>query len=210
MTEVQPTYHVQRSPEWYVSRLGNVTASRMADIMPLTRGGESAARKNYMMELLCQRLTGEIAASHTSQAMDRGIELETVARSMFELATGLTAIETGAVAHKDIPRFSASPDGLVGDGSLIEIKCPNTAQHVDFLITRKIPLRYQWQMLAQMACTGRDKCYFVSYDDRLPDSLALAYEVFLADGQRMNDMISQVKAFLSELDRLESSLGSTK
>lgn len=193
----------QRSEEWFARRLGKVTASRVADVMAKTRSGYGASRKNYMMELLCQRLTGQQQEGFCSAAMQRGTELEPVARSAYEIDTGNMVEECGLVAHPDIPMFGASPDGLVGDDGLLEIKCPNTAQHVEFLRTGVADARYQWQMLAQMACTGRGWCDFVSYDDRLPEPLAYRCVRFERDEARIAEMTDEIRQFLAELDALE-------
>lgn len=193
----------QRSEEWFAARLGNVTASRVADVMARTKSGPAAARTNYMMELLCQRLTGRQEESYTSAAMQRGTDLEPVARSAYEVMTGEVVAESGFVVHPEIDGFGASPDGEVGDKGLIEIKCPNTAQHIQFLRTGKPDGRYLWQMHAQMACTGREWCDFVSYDDRLPESLAFAHIRIQQDMAKTREMIAGVQQFLKELDALE-------
>ena len=192
----------QRSTEWFSARLGKVTASRVADVMAKTRSGYGASRKNYMMELLCQRLTGNIEVSYQNAAMLRGTELEPVARAAYEIETGETVTEVGFVAHPEIDNFGASPDGLLGDEGLIEIKCPNTAQHVEFLRTGKIDDRYRLQMTAQMACTNRNWCDFVSYDDRLPEELAYKRVRYMLDEKKHDEMIKEVVLFLDELDAL--------
>ena len=196
----------QRSEEWFAARLGKVTASRVADVMSRTKTGPAAARTNYMMELLCQRLTGRHEEGFTSAAMIRGTELEPVARSAYEVLTGEIVAESGFVVHPDIVGFGASPDGEVGDKGLIEIKCPNTAQHIQFLRTGKPDGRYIWQMYAQMVCTGRQWCDFVSYDDRLPEPLALAHTRIHLDQDRADKMLAGVRAFLDELDDLEQEM----
>ena len=193
---------IQGSDEWFQFRLGKVSASRVADIMAKTKSGPAASRVNYQMELLCQRLTGEREESFVSTAMQRGTDLEPIARSAYEVATGIMVQETGAHTHPTISNFIASPDGLCGDDGLVEIKCMNTANHVDF-IRRKIPDgRYQWQMLAQMACTGREWCDFVSFDDRLPEPLQFRHIRFMRDNDRIKEMEIEVGKFLEELERL--------
>lgn len=194
---------IQGTDEWKESRLGMVTASRVADIMAKTRSGESATRKNYMMELLCQRLTGVYSEGFASGAMQRGTELETVARSMFEIQTGLTVEETGSIRHPTIEMFSASPDGLIGNDGLIEIKCPNTAQHISFLVENEIPTKYQWQMRAQMACTDREWCIYCQYDDRVPENMQLLYKKFYRSVEEEGLMLQEINNFLQDLERLE-------
>lgn len=194
----------QRTEEWFTQRLGRVTASALYQVM--TKGG-GATRKNYMMKLLCERLTGTQEDFYQNAAMQRGTELEPVARSAYEIDKGVMTTETGFVLHPTIEGFGASPDGLVGDDGLIEIKCPNTATHVDFLQTGKIDQKYVWQMQAQMACTGRKWCDFVSFDDRLPESLQYKCVRVEFDEEMQKQMEGEVLSFLLELAALEESLG---
>ena len=193
----------QRTEEWFTQRLGRVTASALYQVM--TKGG-GATRRNYMMKLLCERLTGTQEDFYQNAAMQRGTELEPVARSAYEIDKGVMTAETGFVLHPTIEGFGASPDGLVGDDGLIEIKCPNTATHVDFLQTGKIDNKYVWQMQAQMACTGRKWCDFVSFDDRLPESLQYKCVRVEFDEERQKEMEGEVLSFLLELAALEESL----
>lgn len=199
----------QRSAEWFAARLGCVTASRVKDVMASGRGGApSATRKNYMMELLCERLTGQQSGPDLSNkpAVQRGVELEPFACMAYEADKGLMVVETGLVMHPTIAGFGASPDGLVGDDGLLEIKCPNTATHIATMQSERHDPQYEWQMLAQMACTGRAWADFVSYDDRLPEPLQYVCHRFERDFKRIREMESEIKAFLEELSDLEKEM----
>jgi putative phage-type endonuclease len=193
----------QGTNEWHLMRLGKVTGSRVAELMAKTKSGEAASRKNYMMELLCQRLTGKREESFNSLAMQRGTDLEPIARSFYEAANKVMAEESSFVFHSVIKAFGASPDGFVGDDGLIEIKCPNTAQHIDFITTKKPDGKYIWQMQAQMACTGRKWCDFVSFDDRLPERLQFDSVRIWRDDEKIAEMEAEIVKFLDELDALE-------
>jgi putative phage-type endonuclease len=193
----------QGSAEWFASRLGKVTASKVYDVMAKTKSGYGAARKNYMMELLCQRLTGAREEGFTNAAMQRGNDLEPMARGRYEIENDLLVSETGLIDHPELEGFAASPDGVVGDDGLIEIKCPNTATHIDFMKTGKINPRHQSQMTAQMLCTGRDWCDFVSFDDRLPENLEYRVQRYELDKAFAIEMLFEVKKFLDELSALE-------
>jgi len=199
----------QRSAEWFAARLGCVTASRVKDVMASGRGGApSATRKNYMMELLCERLTGQSGGADLSRnaAAQRGVELEPFACMAYEADKGLMVVETGLVMHPTIAGFGASPDGLVGDDGVLEIKCPNTATHIATMQSERHDPQYEWQMLAQMACTGRAWADFVSYDDRLPEPLQYVCHRFERDFKRIREMESEIKAFLEELSDLEKEM----
>lgn len=199
----------QRSAEWFAARLGCVTASRVKDVMASGRGGApSATRKNYMMELLCERLTGQSGGADLSRnaAVQRGVELEPFACMAYEADKGLMVVETGLVMHPTIAGFGASPDGLVGDDGVLEIKCPNTATHIATMQSERHDPQYEWQMLAQMACTGRAWADFVSYDDRLPEPLQYVCHRFERDFKRIREMESEIKVFLEELSDLEKEM----
>lgn len=192
----------QRTPEWFAERLGKITASRIADVVGKTKSGSyGAARKNYMAELLCQRLTGQQEEKFTSAAMQHGTDTEPAARAMYMLETGTDVTETGFIPHPTIAMSGASPDGLAGEDGLIEIKCPNTATHLEFLQSRKPKHEYLLQMQWQMACTGRQWCDFVSYDDRLPEKLAYRCIRIPRDDKLIAELEEEAIKFLTELDK---------
>jgi putative phage-type endonuclease len=193
---------IQGSPEWFAARRGNVGASSVYKVMAK---GEGKVRKKYMIDLLVERLGGEVE-SFTSAAMQRGTELEPIARSAYEVATGQMVAECGFIIHPTIARFGASPDGLVGDRGLLEIKCPDTATHIDTLRSKKPAGQYVWQMAAQMACTDRDWCDFVSFDDRLPEHLQMVMIRVERDEKRETEMLAEIQKFLNELDSLYQEL----
>ena len=136
-------------------------------------------------------------------AVQRGVELEPLARAAYEIDTGNMVTETGCFSHSKIDGFIASPDGLVGSVGSIECKCPNTATHVATIQSGKHDPQYDWQMLAQMACADRDWVDFVSFDDRLPEELQYACFRFHRDEKRIREMEAEVKLFLEELADLE-------
>tara|TARA_R110000868_G_scaffold176318_1_gene413832 strand:- start:1415 stop:2032 length:618 start_codon:yes stop_codon:yes gene_type:complete len=190
----------QRSPEWYAARLGKVTASRVADIVARTKTGYSTSRMNYMAELICERLTGVQGASYASAAMQWGTETEPMARAAYEGTVGALVIETGFVPHNAIPMAGASPDGLIGDDGLVEIKCPITATHIETLLGQSVPGRYNTQMQWQMACTGRKWCDFVSYDPRMPEGMQIFIKRVDRDNVAIAELEREVVNFINELD----------
>jgi putative phage-type endonuclease len=196
----------QRTDSWFSVRLGKVTASRISDVMAKTKSGPSASRKNYLMQLLCERLTGRKEEGFTSAAMQRGTDMEPIARSAYEVDKGVMVQECGFVPCPMIEMAGASPDGLVGNDGLVEFKVPNTATHVDFLRTGQIDSGYQLQMMFQMMCTGRTWCDFVSFDDRLPDQLQYRCVRLMFDESVAVSIHKEVTAFLAELDALEAEM----
>jgi putative phage-type endonuclease len=188
----------QKTEEWFAARLGKVTASRVADVLAKIKSGESASRKNYKMELVVQRLTGKAGESFTNAAMEWGTEQEPFARMAYEAHTGTFVKEDGFVDHPTIEGFGCSPDGIVGEG-LIEIKCPNTANHIETVLENKAPSKYIPQMQCQMACTGAKWCDFVSFDPRVPEDLQLFVVRVERDQEYIDSMEVEVKQFLSEV-----------
>lgn len=190
---------VQGSPEWFAARLGKVTASRVCDVIAKTKNGEAASRKNYMAELIAERLTGVTNESYVNDAMAWGTKTEAEARDAYAFRIDVDVTEVGFIDHPTIPMSGASPDGLVEARGLVEIKCPNTATHLDTLLKQAVPPKYLPQMLWQMGCAGREWCDFVSYDPRLPEPMRLFVKrVSWTDAGF--DLEADVKAFLSELD----------
>ena len=190
---------IQRSEDWFAARCGRVTASRVADLMAKTKTGYSASRQNYMAQLICERLTGKPAESFNSAAMQRGTDKEPEARAVYMLESGEIVEECGLVIHPDMPDFGASPDGLIGVDGLMEIKCPNTWTHLETLKTGKPKSEYLTQMQAQMACTGRKWCDFISFDDRLPEDIAYFCTRIHRDELFIGSMLAEIAIFLSEM-----------
>lgn len=194
----------QRSDDWFTARLGKVTASRVADVVAKTKTGVSASRGNYMAQLIVERLTGKPVESFSSSAMQWGTDTEPLARAAYEMATDTMVEEIGFVEHESIPMCGASPDGLVGDDGLIEIKCPNTATHIETLINNTIDNRYVLQMQWQMACTDRKWCDFVSFDPRMPEALQMKIIRVNFNEMLVADLENQVEQFLNEVqEKLE-------
>lgn len=191
----------QLTSEWFNARLGSVTASRISDVMAKTKSGYAASRQNYMAQLICERLTEMPTESHTNNAMQRGIDLEGKARELYILKSfDCDVQEVGFIPHQTIKNSGASPDGIVNNDGLIEIKCPNTWTHLEFLKTSKPKNQYVLQMQWQMMCTGRKWCDFVSYDDRLPDNLSYKCVRFHYDDKLANEIEIEVIKFLNELE----------
>ena len=190
----------QRTDAWFEARIGKVTASRVADVIAKTKTGYSATRDNYMAQLVCERLTGQKGETFTNAAMQHGTETEPLARLSYEVAQNVLVDEVGFVPHPSIEMAGASPDGLVGDDGLIEIKCPNTATHIETLLSQTVPGKYNTQMQFQMACTGRKWCDFVSFDNRLPHELQLFVKRVPRDDAFIKQIEAEIVQFLAELD----------
>lgn len=196
----------QGSQEWLQERLGHVTASRLADVLATVKTGEAASRRNYRAELVAQRLTGTVEAGYTNAAMQWGTDNEPIARSEYEVRKEVFVDQVGFIKHPTILWAGASPDGLVGADGLIEIKCPNTATHIDTLLSQTIPSQYEKQMLWQIACTGRTWCDFISFDSRLPSDLSFFCKRFNPSMEQIKEAEQAVITFLAEVEETLSKL----
>ena len=190
----------QRSEEWFRARAGKVTASRVADVIAKTKSGYSTSRDNYMAELICQRLTGNLGDSYQNAAMVWGTNTEPFARAAYVSAKGVGVEEVGFVPHPTLEDAGASPDGLVGHEGLLEIKCPLTSTHMNIMLEQEIPTKYHVQMQWQMACTGRLFCDFVSFDPRMPENLQLYIHTVDRDNRMIANLEAEVAKFLSEME----------
>lgn len=195
----------QRSPDWFAIRCGRVTASRIADLMAITKSGYSTSRANYRAQLVVERLTGTVEPSFCSPAMQHGIDTEAEAREAYRQHMLCAVEEIGFVEHPSL-FAGASPDGLIADNGLVEIKCPITATHIDTLLSASVPDKYAKQMQFQMACTGRAWCDFVSYDNRLPESMRLFVQRVTRDDGAIAKIEAEVASFLDEIDEMVARL----
>jgi len=191
---------IQGSEAWFEARLGKVTASRVADVIAKTKSGYSTSRDNYMAQLICERLTGQKGESFTNAAMQHGTDTEPLARSAYEAHADVMVEEVGFVQHPKIKMAGASPDGLVGLFGMLEIKCPNTATHIDTLLSQTVPTKYITQMQWQMRCCERQWCDYVSFDPRLPQDLQLFVKRVEFDAAYVATLEEEVNLFLKELD----------
>jgi len=192
----------QGSAEWLASRAGKVTASRISDVLAKIKSGEATARRDYKAQIVAEILTGKPQEEgFVNDAMRWGTENEPFARAAYEVARGVLVDQVGLVLHPEIDRAAASPDGLANEG-LVEIKCPKTATHLDYVLAGVVPEKYRNQMLWQMACTERQWCDFVSFDPRLPQDLQLFVVRMERDDKAVKEMEKEVRKFLDEVDEV--------
>lgn len=193
----------QGTGAWFNQRTGKLSASRMAGAMSfLKNGNESAERKKLKIEILCERLTGDIVPKYVTNEMQWGIDKEPAAKETFEGATGLIVSDLGWVPHPRIENLGASPDGLCSDGCLIEVKCPNTVTHMTWMLAGEVPQEYIPQMTLQSACMGHIPVWFCSYDPRLPEKQQLFIKKFEPTLQQIEEVETMAVNFLSEVDAM--------
>jgi putative phage-type endonuclease len=200
----------QGSPEWMALRIGKIGGSRVADVLTEGRGGaESLTRKKYKNELIRERLTGKKLDTYKTPAMQRGIDLEPMARAWYEVKYNTFVDQVAIVLHPTINGAQCSPDGLVeATNSLIEIKIPNPENHLDNILTGGKQLeQYYDQVQWQLACMPeKEFCDLVSYDPEMPDHLQGFVKRIYRDDEYINNMQNAVIAFLSEIETIVNNL----
>jgi putative phage-type endonuclease len=202
---------IQGSDAWHQIRLGKITASRIANIMTKVKTGESAYRKRAKFEIIRERLTGRRIESYKTALMQRGIDLEPLARAKYEHVKNVMIDQIAFVNHPTVPMAGASPDGLIGDHALLEIKCPSPENHLGHLIDDGADLvaTYNAQCQWQLACMP-DRKYvdLVSFDPDQKEHLQLFIkrlykdEVWIAEAEKeviaLNDEIENIILKLEE------------
>ena len=196
----------QNTPEWLQQRLGHVTASGVADVMAKGKAGESLTRAKYKIRLVTERMTGQIQESFTNAAIEWGKEQEPYAAAAYEAKYGVLTDTIGFCKHPTIEWLGASPDRLVGDDGLIEIKCPNSQTMVQYILDGRVPGDYYKQIQCQLWVTDRQWCDFVAYDPRLNKRNQLLVIPVERDIEMISLMEQEVVKFLSEVEALINQL----
>lgn len=202
------TLHViseqQRDAEWFAVRIGCLTSSRIADALARRKRGDGDLQKriDLRLELAVERVTNKNSEHYVSYWMERGTELEPLARAAYELRKDVEVQQIGFVLHSDIQWAGCSPDGLVGDSGLVELKVPKPMTHAEYLLGECVPELYKPQMMWQMACTGRKWNDFTSYCPDFPAPLDLFVCRLERDDARISEMEVEARKFLQEVEAL--------
>lgn len=200
----------QKSGDWLRARAGRVTASQMCKVIArLKNGGEAAPRFNYRWQLVAELLTGEVHESYVSPEMEWGTETEALARAAYEIEHDCDIQQVGLVLHPENERMGASPDGLIGAFGCVEIKCPKSATHLQYLLGKVCPEDYIPQVQWVMACTERKWCDFISFDPRLPKRLQMFVVRVPRDEKYIAGLQFEAVQFLAEVDAIIEQLGAT-
>jgi putative phage-type endonuclease len=192
---------VQRSPEWHALRLGRLCGSRAADMLAVgAKGQPLASRANLRVQLVLERITGRTQeATFVTDAMQDGIDREEVARSVYEVLSGNATRLVGFVSHDEL-RAGCSPDAMVSDDGILEIKCPIQATHWEYMKSGLVPDKYVKQCVHNMWITGAQWCDYVSFNPDFPDPLHARIVRVNRDARVMANYEAQVRKFLAEVD----------
>ena len=205
---------VQGSPEWMALRVGKIGGSRVSDVLTEGRGGaESLIKRKYKNELIRERLTGRKLDTYKTPAMQRGIDLEPMARAWYEVKYNTFVDQVAIVLHPTIDGGQCSPDGIVeATNSLIEIKIPNPENHLDNILTGGKQLeQYYDQVMWQLACMPeKEFCDLISFDPDMPDHLQGFVKRIYRDDEYIKDMENKVISFLHEIETIVNNLKENK
>lgn len=193
----------QNTPEWHAARSGKCTGSRIADVTAKGKGGApSAMRATYLGELVAERLSGfQTMDGYKSPAMKWGTDNEPKACSMYAFMFDAEPTPVGFVLHPTFDMAGASPDRLVGDKGLIQIKCPNSSTHADTLLGASIDGKYLKQMMWEMLCAEREWCDYISFDPRFPPEMQIHRQRVPRDDLMIKELEREVQQFLIDVDR---------
>ena len=193
----------QGSGAWLNMRVGHLTASRMADAMAVLKNGKpSEARNKLMIELCAERMTGAAVPHFVSADMQWGIEQEPAAKAAYEADNGTLLTACGFYRHPTIQYFGATPDALVDDDAVFESKCPRSTTHLAWMLDGGMPDQHKPQVLAQLACTGRERAVFVSFDPRMPPRHQLFVVEWVPERSEIEAVEEAAQKFLDELDAM--------
>ncbi|HEY4714709.1 MAG TPA: YqaJ viral recombinase family protein [Aquirhabdus sp.] len=198
---------LQRSDDWHSDRVGKLTASRISGMNAKPVKGK--ALNATQLTVLTERITGVQDEFFTSKDMQWGIDNEPNAIAAYESKTDSFVVGTGLVDHPFIEMTGASPDGLVGNDGLIEVKCPKSETHINTLLTKTVPAEYLPQITWQIACTKRLWCDFVSFDPRLPEHLQIVVIRVFEHELDIAGMESDVRTFNKIIDERLAELNQT-
>ena len=196
----------QGSPEWLSLRLGKVTASRIKEVIANGRGNApSKMAESYLMELVAEILTGEAKPFFENDAMRWGTEKEEEARAVYSIKNSRFDIEEVAfIEHSEF--IGVSPDGLVGDDGLIEIKCPNTTTQLKRALSDNYSKDYKAQIQMQLWVSERAWCDFVSFDPRLSGKAGYLEQRVYRDNSYISDMQDKTFEFVGKMKELINKL----
>lgn len=190
----------QGTEAWLLARCGSLGASSLGDALARTKSGWGASRANVLARLAIERITGTPQDTYQNQAMRDGIEREPAARAAYQFERGVLVKQVGLIKHPTIAGTHASPDGLVGDDGMVEIKAPSAATHLETLLGAPIPQKYKYQCAWQMGCKGRKWVDFTSYHPDFPEPMQLHITRIHRDDGLISQLETEVRIFLAELD----------
>ena len=189
------------------ARCGKLTGSRIKDALDFTKAGKpGAARIKLMHEILAERMTGDNVPHFVNDLMRWGTEQEPFAKAAYEASTGELLEPCGTIDHPTIDGFCATPDSLLGSDTVFEAKCPQTTTHIAWKLAGEVPEQHRPQILAQLACTGRTRAVFVSFDPRVPARSQLFIREWEPKREEVEAVEEAARQFLAEVESMWEAL----
>lgn len=194
----------QESAAWVKARIGCLTASRMADVLAVSKrdGKPLEARARYMMELVAERMTDSAVDHFVTADMQWGLDHEIEAKAAYGKVRNCDVDPAGFILHPSIEFLGASPDALIEADGLCEFKCPRTTTHIAWMLAGVVPEQHRPQMAVQLLCTGRQWCDFMSFDPRLPPRQRVFIRRYEPTAEELDFIETQAKLFLQEVEQL--------
>ena len=189
---------LQRIESWKQERYGKFTASEIVKILGVRGLGETG--KNYAIDKAIEALYGEFEENYISYDMQNGIDTEPLAFAKFQDIKSLDFLEvTNCGYFSNCEHSGASPDGLVSDDAILEIKCPKSSTFFKLVATNEIDAKYYAQMQMQMLSTNRNKAYFFNY--LVHEGTEYHHEIIV---ERDEVMIEKIKERLQEVIEIKT------
>ena len=184
----------QRSDEWFEIKKGKASASRAQAI-----GGNGKGLESYVLEIMAEYYSSAERDNYTNEHMQRGIELEPIAKQVYELENDCEIKEIGFAEYNEY--IGCSPDGLVGKDGMIEIKCPSDKNYLDILVNEKIDSGYVWQCQMNMLILERKWCDLIFYNPNFKKSMYIkrlkadkkTHEKLLKGFEKVEEEIIKIK-----------------
>lgn len=195
----------QGTDEWFAARLGVVTASKFKDVMAK---GAGKTRRSYMIKLIAERLSGQAEQGYTNAAMEWGTLTEPEARQAYTFVSENDVQEVGFCKLSEF--VGASPDSLVNDDGLLEIKCPLTSTQIETVLSGEVPASHKAQIQGQLYVTGREWCDFVSFDPRIQGDASMFIKRVYRDGNYLKNMAEEIELFVDEMLEMTARLTNVK
>lgn len=196
----------QQSEAWHEIRCGRVTGTRFK---ALVAKETTDTYKDLLTTIACEIITGKSDETYSNYNMEKGIEMEPIARIMYEEETGNQVKTAGFITRDEDDEFAEwigiSPDGLIDNG-LIEIKCPLMKTHMGYIMWNKLPAEYHYQVQGQLFVTGLKFCDFISYVEDMKPFIIRVYpepDLFTIFEQRLRIAIPQVNELINQYHKYD-------
>jgi len=187
----------QQSEAWHEARCGRVTGTRFKNLMSKET---TDSYKDLITDIACEIVTGKQEETYSNALMEHGIETEPIARRQYEYFFDCDVKQVGFMIpdedHKYHEWIGISPDGVLSDNGMIEIKCPKAKTHMEYIEAEKLPSEYRYQVQGQLFVTGFAYCDFMSYVENMTPFIIRVYpdtELFKEFETRLDALIIAVQ-----------------